>query len=390
MRLKRHLLPVVILAAVTGAETCVALKAQAPRYDVVIKNARVVDGTGSPWFRADIGLRADTIATIARQIDGPSARSIDAAELVVAPGFIDLHVHALGGVGPPPRVLPIVEVPTADNYVRQGVTTLISGPDGFSPIPLRPMLERVAAKGITPNLGTFIGHGSVRYTVLGYENRAPTPPELDRMRELVGQGMRDGAFGLSTGLFYVPGNFGRTEEVIELAKVAGAMGGIHISHIRDEERALVAAVEENIRIGEEGHVPTEITHHNGIGKAAWGKTTDTLRLIDDARKRGVDMSVDVYPYTASSTTIQGALMPQWAQEGGAPAILQRLHDPSIRARILGETERAIQEERGGGDPHNVQISRCEWNSSLDGKRLDEVTVGRGLAPTLRNAAESVL
>ena len=137
MRRHRQLIPIVILAAVTGAETFVALRAQAPRYDLVIYNARVVDGTGSPWFRADIGIRGDTIATIARQVTEPSARIIDAAGLVVAPGFIDLHVHAFGGVGPPPPVLPIVEVPTADNYVRQGVTTLVTGPDGFSPVPLR-------------------------------------------------------------------------------------------------------------------------------------------------------------------------------------------------------------------------------------------------------------
>src|SRR5262245_4312973 len=344
MRLKRHLLPVVILAAVTGAETCVALKAQAPRYDVVIKNARVVDGTGSPWFRADIGLRADTIATIARQIDGPSARSIDAAELVVAPGFIDLHVHALGGVGPPPRVLPIVEVPTADNYVRQGVTTLITGPDGFSPVPLRPVLDAAAKTRITPNLGTFVGHGAIRNAVFGSVNRPPAPDELERMRNLVREGMRDGAFGLSTGLFYVPATFSKTDEVVQLAQVAGGMGGIHISHIRDEEqRGVEASVRETIVIGEEGGLPTQVTHHKVIGKAAWGKTVDTLRLIDDARQRGVDVTVDVYPYTASATTISAALMPTWAQEGSREDIVKRLADSSTRRRILVETTRIILE-----------------------------------------------
>jgi dihydroorotase/N-acyl-D-amino-acid deacylase len=159
---------------------------------------------------------------------------IDAANQIVAPGFVDIHVHALGGAGQPPDVFPIVEVPTADNYVRQGVTTLITGPDGFSPIPLRPALERIATTGITPNLGSFIGHGSVRTAVFGSVNRAPSADELERMRAVVREGMRDGAFGLSTGLFYVPATFSKTDEVIELAKVAGAMGGIH-THIRDEE-----------------------------------------------------------------------------------------------------------------------------------------------------------
>lgn len=227
----RHLLTAVILAGLGAAPSRVALKAQAPGYDLVIKNANVVDGTGSPWFRADIGVRGDTIATLARQINAPSTRTLDAANLVVAPGFIDLHVHAFGGVGEPPPVLPIVEVPTADNYVRQGVTTLITGPDGFSPVPLRPALATVAEIGITPNLGSFIGHGAIRNAVFGNVNRPPTPTELERMRALVREAMRDGAFGLSTGLFYVPASFSKTDEVIELARIAGAMGEIGRAHV---------------------------------------------------------------------------------------------------------------------------------------------------------------
>ena len=163
---------VLILAVISVAGSLVALWAQTPGYDLVIRNARVVDGTGSPWFRADIGVRGETIGAIARQINDPSARSIDATDLVVAPGFIDLHVHAFGGVGQPPPVVPIVEVPTADNYVRQGVTTLITGPDGFSPVPLRPALEAAAKIGITPNLGTFIG--TWRHSECGVWQREPS------------------------------------------------------------------------------------------------------------------------------------------------------------------------------------------------------------------------
>ena len=159
-----------------------------------------------------------------------------------------------------------------------------------------PALELVAKTGITPNLGTFIGHGSVRDAVFGSVNRAPSADELERMRTLVREGMRDGAFGLSTGLFYVPATFSKTDEVIELAKVAGAMGGIHISHIRDEELGVEASVRETIAIGEHGGLPTQVTHHKTIGKAAWGKTVATLRQIDEARQRGVDVTLDVYPY----------------------------------------------------------------------------------------------
>src|SRR5687768_1871753 len=285
------------------------LWAQTLPYDLIIKNARVVDGTGNPWYRADIGVRGDEIAAIASQIDGEARRTIDAGGSVVAPGFIDIHVHAFGGAGQPPPLLPIVEVPTADNYVRQGVTTLIGGPDGFSPVPIKATLELAAKTGIVPNLGTFVGHGSIRSTVFGSVNRAPTSDELERMRALVREAMRDGAFGLSTGLFYVPAIFSTIDELVDLAKVAGEMGGIHISHIRDEESGVEASVRETIAIGERGGLPTQVTHHKTIGKRWWGKTADTLRLVDEARRRGVDVTVDAYPYPASATSISAALMP---------------------------------------------------------------------------------
>lgn len=366
------------------------LQAQDPQYDFIIRNARVVDGTGSPWFRGEIGIRGDQIAAIARRIDAPASRVIDAANQIVAPGFVDIHVHALGGAGVPPDVFPIVEVPTADNYVRQGVTTLITGPDGFSPIPLRPALERIAMTGITPNIGSFIGHGAVREAVFGSVNRAPSVDELERMRAVVREGMRDGAFGLSTGLFYVPATFSKTDEVIELAKVAGAMGGMHISHVRDEEQDVEGSVRETIAIGEQGGLPTQVTHHKTIGKSAWGKTVATLRLIDEARQRGVDVTVDVYPYPASATTISAALMPTWAQEGTRADVLSRLRDPVTRRRIMVETMRILLEGRGGGDARNVMVSRCDWNTSLAGLRLDAVAVTRGKSNSVEDWADTAL
>lgn len=368
----------------------VVLRAQDPQYDLIIRNARIVDGTGSPWFRGEIGIRGDQIAAIARRIDAPASRIIDAANQIVAPGFVDIHVHALGGAGQPPNVFPIVEVPTADNYVRQGVTTLITGPDGFSPIPLRPALERIATTGITPNLGSFIGHGSVRTAVFGSVNRAPGADELERMRAVVREGMRDGAFGLSTGLFYVPATFSKTDEVIELAKVAGAMGGIHISHMRDEELGVEESVRETIAIGEQGGLPTQVTHHKTIGKSAWGKTVATLGQIDEARQRGVDVTLDVYPYPASATTISAALMPTWAQEGTRAEVLSRLRDPSTRRRIMVETMRILLEGRGGGDARNVMVSRCDWNPSLAGQRLDAVAVTRGKSNSVEDWADTAL
>jgi len=222
-------------------------------------------------------------------------RELDASGCAVAPGFIDIHTHARRG---------ILEVPTADNYVRQGVTTLMEGPDGSSPLPIKSFLDGIAARRVTPNFGTFVGQGSVRDEVIGPVNRKATAAEIERMRGLVRQGMEDGAFGLSSGLFYVPGTFTPTDEVVELAKVAGRLGGIYISHMRDEAGGVLDSVRETIEIGEKGGLPTQVTHHKIIGKANWGRSVETLKLVDEARARGVDATIDEYPYTASSTSIQ--------------------------------------------------------------------------------------
>ena len=378
MRISHAAIPSAVVATLLAF---VALSAQTQPFDLIIRNGRIVDGTGSPWYRADIAVRGDTIARIAPRIEAPAARIIDAAGQVVAPGFIDLHTHARRN---------IFQVPTAENYVRQGVTTLMEGPDGSSPLPIKPFLDRLAATRVSPNFGLFVGQGTIRDQVIGPVNRKATPDEIEKMRGLVRQGMQDGAFGLSSGLFYVPGTFTPTAEVVELAKVAGAMGGIYISHMRDEAAGILDSVRETIEIGEKGGLPTQVTHHKIVGRKNWGKSVDTLRLVEEARARGVDATIDQYPYTASSTSIQAALMPAWALEGGRDEIIKRLRTATMKTEIQKETSRLILEERGGGDPNNVQLARCEWDPSLAGKRLGEVTKGRGLEPTVENAAATAL
>jgi N-acyl-D-amino-acid deacylase len=349
---------------------------------LVLRNGRIVDGTGSAWYAADVGVRGDTIVRIAPSIPEPATRVIDIGGQVIAPGFIDIHSHARRG---------IFEVPTADNYIRQGVTTVIEGPDGDSPVPLAPFFAKLEALPKSINIGSFIGQGSVRSAVIGNVNRRPTNEELGKMKALVEQGMKDGAFGLSSGLFYVPGTFTPTEEVIELAKVAARFGGIYISHMRDEAAGVTASVRETITIGEQGGLPTQVTHHKIIGSSNWGQSTATLRLIDEARARGVDATIDQYPYTASSTSIQSGLLPAWALEGTRDDLRKRLSDPPTRAKIKTESVRALQFERGGGDPKNVVIARCDWDTELAGKNLAEVTrQRRGLEPTVENAAETAI
>ena len=355
--------------------------ANAPAYDLIIRGGRVVDGSGSPWYRADVAIRGDSIVAIAPRIAGTAKAEIDARGLIVAPGFIDLHTHARRG---------IFENPGADNYVRQGVTTIFEGPDGSSPIPIDAFLTSLEQANTAPNLATFIGHNSVREKVVGRENRPATPDELARMVAMVRDGMRQGAFGLSSGLFYTPGVFSSTEEVIALARVAGELGGIHISHIRDEAGGVEASVAETVRIGEEGNLPTQVTHHKVIGKQNEGKSKQTLRLLADARRRGVDATSDAYPYTASSTSLSAGLLPNWANEGGREAMLKRLADPAQRARVLESVRESIRLERGGNDPKNIQIASHESDHSLDGKNLTEIMRSRGVEPTVANAAETAL
>jgi N-acyl-D-amino-acid deacylase len=357
-----------------------ALPGQPVSFDLVIRHGRILDGTGGPWYIADLGIRGDTIAAIGDLRNASAAATLDARGLAVAPGFLDIHTHSRRG---------IFTVPTAENYVRQGVTTLMEGNDGGSPIPLGAFLEKVAATRIAVNFGSFAGQGSIRQAVMGLENRQATPAEIAKMVQLARQAMREGAFGLSSGLYYVPGNYTPTEEVIEVARAAGEMGGMYISHMRDEAAGILDSVKETIRIGEEAHMPTQITHHKIIGAANWGKSAETLALVEAARARGVDVSIDQYPYTASSTGTN-ALVPQWAQAGGHDALVKRLHDPETRARIKATIAERIRIDRGGGDPKNVVMASCGFDPAMAGKSLSRITDERGQTPSIENAAETVI
>lgn len=348
--------------------------------DLVIRDARIVDGSGAPWFMADVAVRGGRIAAVGRLSAVKARESVAAGGLTLAPGFIDIHSHGVRG---------IFENPAAENLIRQGVTTILEGPDGSSPFPLAAFFQRLSSTRIAINFGLLVGHGTVRQQVLKSENRQATGEELARMKALVEQAMREGAYGLSTGLFYVPGNFARTEEVIELAKIAGRYGGVHISHMRDEADRVAESVAETIRIGEEGGLPTQVTHHKIIGKKNWGRSVETLRMMHEARRRGVDVTVDAYPYTASSTGT-AALFPQWSMAGGAKALAERMGAPDQRSKIKAEIVRRILEDRGAGDAKNVVLASCGFDSSLAGKSLADVTKAKGKEPTPENAAETAI
>jgi len=369
-----------MLSRIGATLLAVAATLTAQPYDLVITNGRVLDGTGSPWQRLDVAIEGDRIAAMGPTGSLEGRETMDAEDRVVAPGFIDIHNHSRRS---------ILDVPSAENFVRQGVTTIVEGNDGSSPLPLESFYKRIRKTPLAVNYASFVGHGSIRQEVVGMDDRPATPDELERMRKMTRQAMSEGAFGLSTGLFYLPGSFASTEEVIELAKVAAESGGMHISHMRDEADGLLDSVRETIRIGEEGGLPTQVTHFKAAGKSTWGRSKEAIALIEEARARGVDVSADQYPYTASHTGTT-ALFPQWAQEGGRARLLERLADPVQREKIRGEIAGLIEFNRGGGNPKNVQFSVCDFDHSLDGKTLADETRARGREVNFMTAAETAI
>lgn len=348
-------------------------------FDLLIRNGRVIDGSGNPWYHADVAVNGDRIARIGNLATHTADRVIDASGLTVSPGFIDPHTHAMRG---------ILDVPTAESALLQGVTTLTEGNDGSSPYPIDAHYQEIEDLAISPNWAVFVGQGTIRDLVIGPEDRAATPRELQQMKDMVAEAMEQGALGISTGLFYVPGSFTPTEEIVELSKVAASYGGIYISHMREEAAYLLDSVQETIRIGEDAGIPVQMTHHKVIGVENWGMSSESLRLVDEARARGIDVTIDQYPYTASQTGIT-ALIPQWAQEGGEERMIARIESPETRQNVKDAVVEKILFDRGGGDPRNIFISRNTWDRSTEGKNLAELTEERGMEPTPENAAEVV-
>jgi N-acyl-D-amino-acid deacylase len=352
-------------------------RGDAPGLDLVLAGGRVVDGTGNPAYRADVGVRGDRIERIGDLGGVPAARRIDVSGLVVAPGFIDPHAHAVGN---------LFSIPTAEGYLLQGITTVVDGNDGSSPYPVAAFLDSVARHRVSPNLALFVGHGTVRRAVMGTADREPTAEELERMRRLVARGMEDGALGLSTGLAYVPGTYATTEEVVELARVAASHGGIYISHMRDEGGRVLDSVRETIRIGEEAGIPVQMTHHKVGGRKQFGQSEQSIELMRAARARGVDITFDQYPYTASSTGLT-LIFPSWALAGDRLA--DHLGDPTARARVL-EGMLAFIDERFGDDASLIQLVRCAFDPSLAGRTMADVLRDAGRPTSQAALAETIV
>ena len=339
----------------------VALPARAlsQDFDLLLRGGRVADGTGNPALFADVAIRAGRIVAVGR-VTGPAKRVVDVRGLIVAPGFIDVHTHAEG----------IEDQPLAENFLRMGVTTLVLGNCGGSRLKLGEYFKELEATNISPNVCSLIGHNTVRRQAMGGSFlRPPTDAELAQMKAHVERAMQDGAVGLSTGLIYLPGTFAKTEEIIELAKVAGAHGGIYASHMRSEGEGIYKALDELIRIAREGGTRGHISHVKLSGKNVWGQTAKVFAAIEAARASGLDLTQDQYVYPASSTGLS-QLIPDEAREGGADKFRERLADPAQKAAIFQRMKNGLRKQ-GRDDYAYAVIANYAKDKSLNGLNVVE-------------------
>jgi len=369
-------------------------------FDLIIKNGHVIDGTGTPRFKADVGVKGEKIANIGKLDKEKALKVIDASRFVISPGFIDMHSHS-------DSVL--LMNGKAESKIRQGITTEVIGNCGSSAAPLnelmkekmrktvpllkeaklkldwstmREYLNRLEKQGTSVNVVPLVGHANLRVCTMGFDNRAPSKNELKTMKKMLAQAMEEGAFGMSTGLIYPPGCYAKTDELIELSKVVARYGGIYTSHIRGEGETLFTSVKEAIEIAEKAKVPVEISHHKAGGKANWGKVKETLKMMDEARAKGIGVTCDVYPYIAASFGLS-AMLPPWVHEGGHKELLKKLRDPKIRNRLRREMEEGLQ---GWSSPLRAAgweatfIARSRNHPEFEGKSIAEIVQARKVDP----------
>lgn len=347
---------------------------------VVLRGGQVLDGTGNPWFRADVliaGGRIERVGIVPEDSLPAGTETLDLTGLTVLPGFIDPHSHAASGLADP-------ALRAGEPLIRQGITTVMVNPDGGGPADLAAQRAELEAGGVGVQVALMIGHGAVRREVLGMEARPPTPEELERMAGLVRAGMDAGAFGMTGGLYYAPGSYAENDEVVRLAAEIAPFGAF-VSHIRDESDyniGLVAAVGEVIEVAEANGIRGVVTHFKALGPPVWGLSRDAVAAIEEARARGVEVFADQYPYEASGTSVTGALVPRWALAGetmaGMPSPLEeRLGNPEARARLRADMLIAL-ERRGGAS--TLLLSRHRADTALEGRRLDDLAGEWGLEP----------
>lgn len=347
--------------------------------DLLIRNGKIIDGTGNSWYHGDVAIKDGKIIKMGYIADIQATKTIDAKGLIVAPGFIDVHGHIEGG---------IINTPTANNYIFDGVTTVITGNCGGSADNISTFFQEINKTKPSINVATLFGHNTVRSQVMKRDNRTPTEAEQKQMESLVEQAMKQGAVGLSTGLIYIPGTFAKTEEVSALARSAAKYKGVYASHIRNEENSAVDAVNEAINIGKEANIPVQISHFKIGGKTNWGKSDITLGLVKQAREEGWDVTIDQYPYTASSTNL-GIRLPDWAFAGGNDSLKIRLNNPTIRAQIKKEMLTQLASYKFPNYSYAV-VANYPSDTTLNGKNISEINKLMGRKAKAKFEAETIM
>jgi N-acyl-D-amino-acid deacylase len=367
--MKKIFLPCLLLQAVSAF--C--------QYDVLIRNGKIMDGTGNSWYYGDVAVKDGKIVSIGKLTHATALKTIDATGLMVAPGFIDVHGHLEGSV---------FRNPSAENLLYDGVTTMITGNCGGSAEDIGRFLWRIDSIKTGINIGTLIGHNTVRNAIMGRSNRPPTAEEQQRMEAMVEQAMKDGAVGFSTGLIYIPGTYATTEEIVNLAKAANRYNGVYASHIRDEGLKVFEAIEEAIHIGRQAGMPVQISHFKISNKTNWGRASETLALIEKARQEGYDVNIDQYVYTASSTNLHTRL-PSWVMSGGQDSVVWRIKNTDTRKQILDEMMDALKKGKNKNYSYAVVASYSK-DSTLNGKSISEINKLKGRKAKARQEAETIL
>ncbi|MDP4262523.1 MAG: D-aminoacylase [Bacteroidota bacterium] len=347
--------------------------------DILIRNGKIMDGTGNSWYYGDIAIRDGRIIKTGRRLNFSANKTIDATNLVVAPGFIDVHTHIEGDEE---------KQPTADNFIYDGVTTVIAGNCGASNIDIGKYLQWIDSLKLSINVATLIGHNDVRKTVMGRANRDATPEEMKQMDSIVDKAMREGAVGLSTGLIYIPGTYTKTPEIVDLAKIAAKYNGVYSSHMRDEGDSVTQAIQEALAVGREAKIPVEISHFKLSGQQNWGRSKITVPMIEAARKEGIDVTIDQYPYTASSTSIS-TLIPDEILADGQDSIKARLERPAIKKYVINYMIKRLSKRKLKHFSYAV-VAYYAPDTTYNGKSIEQINLMKGRKHKITEEALTII
>jgi N-acyl-D-amino-acid deacylase len=355
------------------------IAAQNPACDILIKNGKIIDGTGNSWYYGDIALKDGKIIQTGKALNIRATKIIDATGLIVAPGFIDVHTHLEGDEA---------KNPNATNFILDGVTTCITGNCGSSNVDIGKYLHFIDSLKLSINVATLIGHNDVRKTVMGRANRDATADEMQQMKNIVDKAMRDGAVGLSTGLIYIPGTYTKTPEIVELAKIAAKYNGVYASHMRDEGDSVTYAIDEALTVGREAKIPVEISHFKLSGQQNWGRSKETVPMIEAARKEGIEVTIDQYPYTASSTSIS-TLIPDEILADGQDSINARLQKPEIKNYVIKSMLARLKKRKLKHFSYAV-VAYFQPDTTYNGKSIEQINLMKGRKHRAKYEAETVI